>query len=390
MIELTQHIEMQMSLLLFTALGGYLLSSWMHQPGVVGQILLGLIIGPSVLGWVTYTDFVANVATLGAVILLFVTGLEFKLRDIVSIRYAIIALSGVIVPWVGGYFLAIGFGFAPGKAILLGVALTATSIAITADVLRELGKLQSETAKAIIGAAILDDILALLALSVSIQLAEGSFTASVVMQSVVAAILFLVIGALMGVFVFGRLIIRVDATDFASRYPDFVFAAVMMIAFLYAMIAEMIGLSAIVGAFVAGVSLEAIQLRNSRSFREGAEYLRVVFGSIFFISLGVLADVRAFDSDLIWFVLALTMMAIATKLIGCGLPAWMMGIKIRDALIIGVGMMPRGEVAMVVALLALQGGVIAQPAYVAIVLMSLLTTLIVPLLLRNWLYRGSE
>jgi len=389
MIEMTQQLEKQRSLLLFTALGGYLLSSWMRQPGVVGQILLGLVIGPSVLGWVTYTDFVANVATLGAVILLFVTGLEFKLRDIVSIRYAIIALSGVIVPWVGGYFLAIGFGFEPGKAILLGVALTATSIAITADVLRELGKLQSETAKAIIGAAILDDILALLALSVSIQLAEGSFTTSVVMQSVVAAILFLVIGALMGVFVFGRLIIRVDATDFARRYPDFVFAAVMMIAFLYAMIAEMIGLSAIVGAFVAGVSLEAIQLRNSRSFREGAEYLRVVFGSIFFISLGVLADIRAFDNELIWFTLALTMMAIATKLIGCGLPAWMMGIKTRDSLIIGVGMMPRGEVAMVVALLALQGGVIAQPAYVAIVLMSLLTTLIVPLLLRNWLYREN-
>ena len=390
MAELTQHIEMQMSLLLFTALGGYLLSSWMRQPGVVGQILLGLVIGPSVLGWVTYTDFVANVATLGAVILLFVTGLEFKLRDIVSIRYAVIALSGVIVPWLGGYLLAIGFGFEPGKAILLGVALTATSIAITADVLRELGKLQTETAKAIIGAAILDDILALLALSVSIQMADGSFTMSMVIHSVVAALLFLVVGAAMGIWVFGRLISRVDDTEFAKRYPDFVFAAVMMVAFLYAMVAEIIGLSAIVGAFVAGVSLEAVTLRNSRSFREGAEYLRIVFGSIFFISLGVLADIRAFDSELIWFTLALTAMAIMTKLIGCGLPAWMMGIKLKNSLIIGVGMMPRGEVAMVVALLALQGGVIAQPAYVAIVLMSLLTTLIVPLLLRNWLYRAKE
>ena len=390
MLELTQHIEMQMSLLLFTALGGYLISSWMRQPGVVGQILLGLVIGPSVLGWVTYTDFVANVATLGAVILLFVTGLEFKLRDIVSIRYAVIALCGVVVPWIGGYLIAVGFGFEPGKAILLGVALTATSIAITADVLRELGKLQSETAKAIIGAAILDDILALLALSVAIQLAEGSFTVSMIMQSVFAAVLFLVVGAAMGVFVFGRLIIRVDETDFARRYPDFVFAAVMMIAFLYAMVAEMIGLSAIVGAFVAGVSLEAIKLRHSRSFREGAEYLRIVFGSIFFISLGVLADIRAFDTELVWFTLALTSMAIISKLIGCGVPAWLMGIKIRESLIIGVGMMPRGEVAMVVALLALQSGVIAQPAYVAIVLMSLLTTLVVPILLRNWLYREGK
>jgi len=384
-----QHIEMQMSLLLFTALGGYLFSSWIRQPGVVGQIILGLIIGPSVLGWVTYTDFVSNVATLGAVILLFVTGLEFKPREIISARYAVIALLGVIVPWLGGYALALAFGFPHSKAILLGVALTATSIAITADVLRELGKLHTDTAKAIIGAAILDDILALLALSVATQVSVGELSFVAVSESVVAAILFLLGGAILGIKVFSRLIARVDESPFASKYPDFVFAAVMMIAFLYAMVAEMIGLSAIVGAFVAGVSLEAVTLKNSRSFKEGAEYLRIVFGSIFFISLGVLADISAFTAELIGFTLALTVMAVVTKLLGCGLPAWMMGMPARESIVVGVGMIPRGEVAMIVALIALQSGAIAQPAYVAIVLMSLLTTLLVPFLLRNWVYRGE-
>ncbi len=384
-----QHIEMQMSLLLFTALGGYLLSSWIRQPGVVGQIILGLIIGPSVLGWVTYTDFVSNVATLGAVILLFVTGLEFKPREIISMRYAVIALLGVIVPWVGGYVLALVFGFEPSKAILVGVALTATSIAITADVLRELGKLHTDTAKAIIGAAILDDILALLALSVATQISNGELSLPSIGQSILGAVLFLGVGAFLGIKVFSRLISKVDASPFAKKYPDFVFAAVMMIAFLYAMVAEMIGLSAIVGAFVAGVSLEAITLKNSRSFKEGAEYLRIVFGSIFFISLGVLADIQAFNAELVGFALALTLMAVVTKLLGCGLPAWLMGMKPREAMIVGVGMIPRGEVAMIVALIALQSGAIAQPAYVAIVLMSLLTTLLVPFLLRNYFYRDT-
>ena len=131
-------VEFQMSLLLFVALAGYLLASRINQSAVVGEILIGLIVGPSVLGLITYTDFVAGIAHLGAVILLFVIGLEFEIKEIFKIKYGFIALLGVIVPWIGGYWLSLLFGYDSASAIFIGTALTATSIAITANVLKEL------------------------------------------------------------------------------------------------------------------------------------------------------------------------------------------------------------------------------------------------------------
>lgn len=387
MHDLAHSIEFQMSLLLFVALAGYLVSSRIGQPAVVGQILVGLAIGPSVLGWVTYTEFVSSIAHLGAVILLFVVGLEFKLKDIASIKYLVIGLLGVIVPWIGGYFLALAYDFEHHRAVIIGVALTATSIAITADTLREMGKLSSPVAKAIIGAAVIDDVLALAALSIANEMATG--TVSVLSSGLILfkAIVFLGIGALLGKYLLSRLVTRIDESAMAIKYPDMVFIFAMMVAFFYGMTAEIIGLSAIVGAFVAGVSLEGVGLKNSKSFKEGAEYLRIIFASVFFVSLGVLADVRAMTWELMGFVLVITLVAIVTKLVGCGLPAKALGMNWRDSTVLGFGMVPRGKVAMIVALIALNQGVIDQPAYVALVLMALLTTIITPLVLRNLLLK---
>lgn len=386
-MELTQTIEFQMSLLLFVALAGYLLASRIAQPAVVGEILVGLLIGPSVLGWITYTDFVSSMAHLGAIILLFVTGLEFKLREITSPRYLVIAFFGVLLPWGGGYLVAGAFGFETHKAVLIGVAFAATSIAITADTLREMGKLQTPAARAIIGAAIIDDVLALLALSAAEQAAAGTFSVTASLIMLTKAAVFLLAGAWLGRLLVMRMIQRIDASPFAQRYPEFVFVLAMMLAFVYAMGAELMGLSAIVGAFVAGVSMEGVNLQHSRHFKEGAEYLRVIFGAIFFVSLGVLADVTALTGEVIIATLAFTVVAILTKLIGCGVPARLLGMSKHDSLVIGFGMAPRGEVAMIVALLALNKGVIGQAGYVSLVSMSLLTTLVVPLIMRNWLYR---
>ena len=388
--ELTQSIEFQMSLLLFVALAGYLLASRIAQPAVVGEILVGLLIGPSVLGWITYTEFVSSVAHLGAIILLFVTGLEFKLKEIASPRYMVIAFFGVLIPWVGGYLVAGAFGFETHKAVLIGVAFAATSIAITADTLREMGKLQTPAARAIIGAAIIDDVLALLALSAAEQAAAGTFTVSASLIMLAKAAVFLLAGAWLGRVLVMRMIHHIDASPFAQRYPEFVFVLAMMLAFMYAMGAELMGLSAIVGAFVAGVSMEGVNLQHSRHFKEGAEYLRVIFGAIFFVSLGVLADVTALTGDVIIATLAFTVVAVLTKLVGCGVPARLLGMSSHDSLVIGFGMAPRGEVAMIVALLALNKGVIGQAGYVSLVIMSLLTTLIVPLIMRNWLYRDRQ
>lgn len=204
------------------------------------------------------------------------------------------------------------------------------------------------------------------------------------------AAVFLVAGAAVGQVLLTRLLHRIDASQMAVRYPELVFIFTVMTAFLYAMGAELMGLSAIVGAFVAGVSLESVRLRVSKSFKEGADYLRVVFGAIFFTSLGVLADLREIDLSILWFTLVLTLVALATKVVGCGLPARMLGMGTKDAWVVGRGMAPRGEVAMVIALLALNEGIIEQPVYISLVIMSLLTTVVVPLAIRNWLYRSVE
>lgn len=385
-----ESIEFQMSLLLAVALAGHLLSSLVRQPAVVGQIIAGLLVGPSLFGWITYTHFVANIAHLGAIVLLFVVGLEFRARELAAVRPFIIAVAGVLVPWVAGYLLARGFGFESSRALLIGVALSATSIAITADTLRELGRLQTPAARLIIGAAVIDDVLALLALSLAEQLGSGNIVPLAIMLMLVKAAAFIGLGTIIGTMILSRIAHHVDQSRFAERSPEFVFVLGMLTAFVYAMVAEYLGLSAIVGAFVAGIVFEGIKVTHSRSVHIGAEYVRAAFGAVFFVSLGVLADLRVLHTDTLWFAAALTLVALLSKFVGCGLTARLTGSGVRDSLIIGVGMAPRGEVAMVIALLALNRGIIAQPAYVALVLMSLATTLVVPVLLRNWLFKNQE
>ncbi|MFA6362656.1 cation:proton antiporter [Methanoregula sp.] len=381
--------EFQMSLLLFVALGGYLIASRINQSAVIGLILVGLLVGPSALGLITYTDFVQGLAQLGAVILLFVIGLEFNVREILSIRNGVIAGIGVIIPWIGGYWLSLAFGFNTASAIFIGTALTATSIAITANVLKELGQLQSTAAKAIIGAAVIDDVLSLLALAISTDVVSGTITAGGIALVAIKAVAFIVIGGALGIFVVSKYVERLDATGFCKKFPEFIFIFAMMIAFLYALCAEAVGLSAIVGAFIAGVSFESVELTHSKNFKEGAEYLQIIFASIFFVSLGIIADLKALTPEILLFLLVLTLVAIITKVVGCGIPARLMGLCRKDSLIVGFGMAPRGEVAMIVALLGLEAGVIDQGIYVALVLMSLLTTIITPIIYRNWFFKGD-
>jgi Kef-type K+ transport system membrane component KefB len=380
-------IEFQMSLLLFVALAGYLIAYRINQSAVVGIILAGIVVGPSLLGLVTYTDFVSSLGHLGAVVLLFTIGLHFNIKDIANVKYFLIALAGIIVPWIAGFYLAKMFGYDTTASVFIGTALTATSIAITANVLKEMGKLQTKAAKAIIGAAIIDDVLSLLALTISAEIVSGALSPPLILVTILKAIAFLVIGVILGSKVISRIMIRLDNTRFCGKYPESIFIFAIMVAFLYSLVAELAGLSAIIGSFLAGVALTRVKLKHDVSFRKGAEHLQIIFASIFFISLGVLLDFHEVTLDLVWFILILTIVALFTKFIGCGVPAKLQGINTRDSLIIGVGMIPRGEVAMIIALIGLNQNLIMQDTYAALVLMSLLTTIIPPLILRNWLFK---
>jgi Kef-type K+ transport system membrane component KefB len=379
--------EFQMSLLMFVALGGYLLAYRINQSAVVGIILAGIVVGPSLLGLITYTDFVSTLAHLGAVVLLFTIGLEFNIKEIINVRYAVIAMFGVVIPATGGFLLASVFGFDFNASVFIGTALTATSIAITANVLKEMGKLQTQTAKAIIGAAVIDDILALLSLSLSQGIVSNKLSPLLFVIIAVDAVVFIALGIIFGRMVLSKIIVRLDTTKICTKYPESIFIFTIMVAFFYAMAAELVGLSAIVGAFLAGASFSGIKLHRGAVFREGAEHLQIIFASIFFVSLGVIMDLHQITWNLLWFILALTAVAVFTKIIGCGVPALFQRMNIKDSLIIGWGMVPRGEVAMIVALIGLDAGLIDQGIYSAIILMSLLTTVIPPLILRNWLFK---
>ena len=385
--EILASTEFQMSLLLFVALAGYLIAYRINQSAVVGIILAGIIVGPSLLGLVTYTDFVATLAHIGAVVLLFTIGLEFEVKEIINLRYFFIAVMGIILPWVGGFFLAGLFGFDYAASIFVGTALTATSIAITANVLKEMGKLRTGVGRAIIGAAIIDDILALFALTISEEIAAQVLSPTLVLIMVAKAVAFITVAIFLGKIVVRKSLVRIDATKVAEKYPESVFIYAIMIAFLYSMAAEFVGLSAIVGSFLAGACFAGIKLKSGAIFKEGAEHLQIIFASIFFVSLGVLIDFHIITLDFIWFILALTVVAILTKVLGCGLTAKLGGMSLKDSLIIGVGMMPRGEIAMIVALIGFSREIILQDTYAALVLMSLLTTLIPPLIFRNWLFK---
>jgi Kef-type K+ transport system membrane component KefB len=380
----------QMSLLLFVALAGYLIAYWINQSAVVGIILVGTLVGPSFLGLITHTEFVSSLAQLGAIVLLFTIGLELELKQIANTKYLVIALFGVIVPWLCGFFLAKLFTFDYKASVFIGTSLTATSIAITSNVLKEIGKLQTRAAKAIIGAAVIDDVLVLLALSVSEGFVLGELSVIAVLITAAKAIGFLISGVFLGKIAFARIMIRLDKTRVAEKYPESIFIFAIMVAFLYAMLAELAGLSAIIGSFLAGVSFAGISLRRGHIFKEGAEHLRIIFASIFFISLGVLINVHVITLNLLLFLLVLTVVAILSKVIGCGSSAKLQGMNIKDSLIVGFGMAPRGEVTMVVALIGLNQKLIFQNTYSALILMSLLTTLVTPIILKSWLFKGER
>ncbi|MFH1174365.1 MAG: cation:proton antiporter [archaeon] len=386
-MELLGSVVFQMALLLFVALAGYLIAMRINQSAVVGIILVGVLVGPSLLGLITYTEFISGLAELGAIFMLFVIGLEFRIDEIAKIKYVIIALVGVIVPWLGGYVLAKLFHFPFGNAVIIGAALTATSIAITANVLKEMGKLHLPLAKTIIAIAVIDDVLALLVLSMSTNAIAGIFSMTSILLLLGKAVLFLLLGMVVGYFYVSRLIIAIDRSKLAERYPELVFIIALLFAFLCALVSHIIGLSAIVGAFLAGVSLKGLSLRKSKSYQEGTEYLYIVFSAIFFVSLGVLVNIRIVTWFIVLFVVALTLLAVLTKIIGCGLPALFFGYTPKDSLAIGCGMSPRGEVAMIVALLGLNAGIIGQNIYVALVLMALLTTVITPFMLKEWFFK---
>jgi len=394
--DLPNEMWFKLIVLLAVAIASNFLFSRFSQSKIIGQILLGVLIGPSVIGLIIVSqtdtlDIVSLLAELGAIILLFMIGLECKMKEIYTKISVIVAACGVIVPWISGFILAewmlpdptIGTRFA--QSVIVGAALVATSVAITAGVLKELGVIGSKPAKVILGAAVVDDILGMMVLAISSELALGTGMQVLSIAWIMTiAVVFVVIGALVGSRFLSKIIGAVERGGAKRNMPWAGFLLAITFAFIYAFIAETIGISAIVGAFVAGTSLASCE--HSVKFRRITGKLVWVFAPIFFLSLGILVNIRL-PLEIWVFALILTLVAVVTKLVGCGVPAKLLGLNNKDSLAVGLGMIPRMEIAMVIALYALRHQIISQDIYSILVLMGLLTALFTPPILK-WAMKG--
>ena len=363
-----------------------LVSRKVQMPAVVGALLAGILLGPSCLGVVHETDFLNKAAEIGVIILMFLSGLETNLDELKENGVAsfIVAAIGVAVPLLGGFFTYY-FMNPEGlssidvlKAVFVGVTLTATSVSITVETLRELGKLSGRMGTTILGAAVIDDIIGIIVLTAITSMSGGSnVSLPVVLLKIVLFFVFIIIVGIV-VFVFKRKFLL------NLRMRRRISITVLAFCFILSFCAEyFFGVADITGAYFAGIALcvfGAKEYINQRFDILGFLF----FSPIFFASIGIKTNLGelAGNSSIIMFALVLMIVAILTKVIGCGLGAKLCKFDNKEALAIGVGMVSRGEVALIVAQKGANCGLLDSKMFPAIVFMVVVTTLITPVLLK--------
>ena len=376
-------------ILLSTKLLG-LLTRRVQMPQVVGALLAGLILGPAGFGLLTETSFIHEVAEIGVIILMFSAGMETDIKELKSSGKAsfVIALCGVIVPLIGGYAVA-WFYTKPGSAIetnisspvflqnvFIGVILTATSVSITVETLKELGKLKTRSGNAILGAAIIDDVLGIIALTIVTSMADSSISLITVLLKIVG---FFAFSGIVG-FVFYKVYKKwVDeAKKELHRHTIVAFVFCLIMAF----IAESVfGVADITGAYIAGLIISNVQRSDYLESKfDTLSYL--LLSPVFFASIGLKVTLPTMSASIVMFAVVLTIVAVLTKVVGCGLGAKLCGYQNYQVKRIGVGMVSRGEVALIVASKGSALGLMSSALLGPVIIVVVITTIITPVLLK--------
>ena len=358
-----------------------------HMPAVVGALVAGVILGPSCLNLITLTGdtgvFLEQMAEIGVILLMFNAGLETDLSELKKNGVAsfVTALIGVIVPLVGG-FLGYAFFFHTDfsdydevlKAVFVGVELTATSVSITVETLREMGKLKGKVGTTILGAAVIDDIIGIIVLTIVTSLKDTSVSPITVVLKIVLYFVFIAVL----IFVLTKLKVFVEEQDEKRRTAIICVALCFILSYISE---EYFGIADITGAYFAGLMICTMKVGPYVARRcEIPSYL--IFSPVFFASVGLKVTLGGMDASIWIFAIILLVIAILSKVVGCGLGAKICGCTGKEAFQVGIGMISRGEVALIVAQKGYASGMLDDVLFAPIVLVVIVTTLITPILLK--------
>lgn len=348
----------------------------MGQPSVLGKLLVGIILGPAVFGILSESATIEELSQIGVILLMFIAGLETDIDEFKRSGKAatLVGLSGIIVPLGGGYLAGILMGLSTFQAIFLGLLLSATSVSISVQALKELNKLKSKEGAAILGAAVIDDVVVIIALAFLLSLSGGGdvHLGMLLLKKVLFFAGAILVGWKVVPWVLKRFaVLKVSQT---------IITAALIICFLFAYVAEMTGVAAIIGAYIAGIAMSLTNFKQE--IVEKVETIGYsIFVPVFFTSIGLKVSFEGM-TDYIWPIIGLSVLAILTKLIGAALGAKASKFSWRSSLGIGAAMVSRGEVALIIAAIGLESKLLNQELFAALVVVVLITTIVTPPLMK--------
>lgn len=370
---------LQLVLILFAIKVAGQISVRLGQPSVLGKIIIGIILGPALLGWVKDSDILAIFSQIGVLLLMFLAGLETDLKDLNRNMKAavLVAIGGVIAPIVMTYGIAQFFDFSTAEAIFLGLLLSATSVSISVQTLRELGWLNSKEGSALLGAAVLDDIIVVILLAIAMSFFGTGAGSDVNIGWLIGKkVLFFAVLLLASKWLV-PLFIRLFST---FKVTQVVLSSGLIIAFGFAWFAEYLGVAGIIGSFFAGLAIGQTKYKEEIE-RKADPIANGIFVPFFFVSIGIAVSFEDIG-DQIWFLIVFSVFAVLSKLIGSGLGAKIAGFSTRSSIGIGSGMVSRGEVALIFAAMGLESGLLHPEYYTSAIIVVIVTTVVTPPLLK--------
>ncbi|KYQ86872.1 MAG: cation:proton antiporter [Thermoactinomyces vulgaris] len=373
-------------ILLAVKIMGHLSKKW-GQPSVLGELLAGILLGPMVLDWIHMNAFIEEAAEIGVILLMFLAGLETNLKEFRKAAFAstMVAVIGVIFPFLGGLASGLWFDYRFATSIFIGTALVATSVSISVQTLRELGCLKSKAGNTILGAAVLDDILGIITLSIVIGFVgkNGDDSPSLPVLIVKIIVFFLFI------WLSRKPLPKIFQWANQMMTTEVILTIGIIVALVYAFLAEMFGLAGIVGAYFAGLILSTSKFQDEL-FPKLETISFSFFVPVFFVSIGLMTEIESVNATILIQIIVFTVIAVLTKLAGGAIGAKLGGFPAKDSFAVGAGMVARGEVGLIIASIGLNNKLFPASLFPVMVAVILITTVLTPPLLKVFLPKPEK